>query len=298
MKRLALLLALLVHATGCLAFHRGPMPGEPKKARYLEIDGTRVRYTDDGEGPPVVLIHGFASSLETWLTTSPALLGKHRVISLDLRGFGWTDRPENRAYDPASQGAMVWALLDELGVKETALVAHSWGSSVAMAMSLAQPQRVTRIALFDAFLFSDQLPPFFYWARADGLGEALFAAFYDQRPDERMAAVFFDPTRLSEQLAEEVEKAMQRPGTRAAALATVRGMHLEQQEGRYREVKVPMLLVWGREDGVTTLPFGERMQALTGAKLVVLPRCGHFPMLEQWQAANAELVAFLDGGAR
>ena len=74
----------LVSLVGCMAFHQGPIAGEPKGARFMQLDGARVRYTDEGEGPPVVLIHGFASSLDAWATVTPRLVKNPRVIALDL----------------------------------------------------------------------------------------------------------------------------------------------------------------------------------------------------------------------
>src|SRR5262249_10575477 len=109
--------ALLVpFLAGCLSFHSGPMPGEPKTAKFAAVEGARVRYLDKGQGPAVVLIHGFASSLETWDGIVPLLVKNHRVIALDLKGFGWTDRPEGD-YSPAAQARIVLKLLDQLGVK-------------------------------------------------------------------------------------------------------------------------------------------------------------------------------------
>lgn len=299
MRRL-LAVALLVAApalAGCLSFHRGPMPGEPKDATFIEVEGTRVRFRDEGEGPPVVLIHGFASSLETWELVAPELVKKHRVLSLDLKGFGWTDRPEGD-YSPWAQAKIVRALMDRRGVDRAAIVAHSWGSSVALALALGAPERVTRIALYDAWVFEDQIPTYFRLARRSGMGELLFALNYDERPDERLTLAFHDPAVVTEKLAEDVERAMSRPGTVAAALAAVRGQQFAEVEKRYRTIKKPVLLLWGREDVVTTLDFGERLfKELPQAKLVVYPKCGHFPMIEAPHASTTELVKFLDEGA-
>lgn len=298
--RLLLTAALLVAApalAGCLSFHQGPMPGEPKDATFIEVEGTRVRFTDKGEGPPVVLIHGFASSLETWETVTPELVKKHRVIALDLKGFGWTDRPEGD-YSPWAQARIVRALMDRRGIEKAAIVAHSWGSSVALALALGAPERVTRIALYDAWVFEDQIPTFFRLARRSGVGEILFGLYYKERPDDKLALAFHDPTVLNEKLAEDVELAMERPGTVAGALAAVRGQQFAEVEKRYRTIKKPVLLLWGREDVVTTLDFGERLfKELPSARLVVYPKCGHFPMLEAPAASTTELVKFLDEGA-
>jgi pimeloyl-ACP methyl ester carboxylesterase len=305
--------ALLLFASvtmGCLSFHKGPMPGEPKTASFADVDGVRVRYVDTGavapqqagesdavapqqEKPTVVLVHGFASAIEAWATVSPALAATHRVIALDLKGFGWTDRPEGD-YSPDAQARMLLKLLDQRGITKTAIVAHSWGSSVALAATLAAPERITKIALYDAWVYEDQLPPFFHWARADGVGEALFGLWYKERADERISLAFYDKTIVNERFVDDVNAALDRPGTVAAALAAVRGQRFSEVEQKYKTIDKPTLLLWGREDAVTPVRFGERLSRdLPNAKMVTYARCGHFPMIEARAASNRDLVAFL-----
>jgi pimeloyl-ACP methyl ester carboxylesterase len=314
----ALFLLLFLPLTGCLSFHKGPMPGEPSGARFADVDGVRVRYTDTGEPesspaanaangeptdirtqpprPTVVLVHGFASALEAWTAVTPALAKTHRVIALDLKGFGWTDRPEGD-YSPDAQAKLVLRLLELRGVSRSAIVAHSWGSSVALAAAMQAPERVTRLALYDAWVYEDQLPTFFHWARANGVGEALFGLFYKERADERMALAFYDQKYVTEPLVESVDAALDRPGTLAAALAAVRGQRYADVERRYRAMDKPTLLMWGREDIVTPLRYGERLSRdLPTSKLVTYPRCGHFPMIEAVAASNRDLASFLAEG--
>jgi pimeloyl-ACP methyl ester carboxylesterase len=325
----ALLLALPLLG-GCLSFHKGPMPGEPQAARFADVDGVRVRYTDTGEPEPleskapkpeadasqdgsadasldvkprasakptVVLVHGFASAIEAWAGVAPALAKTHRVIALDLKGFGWTDRPEGD-YSPEAQALLVLKLLELRGVTQSAFVAHSWGSSVALAAALKAPDRVTKLALYDAWVYEEQLPTFCHWARAEGIGEALFGLYYKERVDERIALAFFDKRFVTEKLVESVEEAVERPGTVAAALAAVRDQDYSFPQRRYAKINKPTLLMWGREDLVTPLQFGERLSRdLPSSKLVVYPRCGHFPMIEALAASNRDLVQFLADGA-
>lgn len=314
-----LCLFVLAATCGCLSFHQGAMPGEPKNATFVEVEGARVRYldtdpstaeaqktieTDDGheaiataskDKPTVVLVHGFASSIENWAPVIPALSKSYRIIAMDLKGFGWTDRPEGD-YSPEAQAKIILRLMDTRGVKQAAIVAHSWGSSVAMMALLQAPERFTRVALYDAWLYEDQLPAFFHWARVGGVGEALFGLYYNERPDERMSLAFYDKKFVSERLVEEVEKALDRPGTRAAALAASRGQRYADVEARYKTMDKPTLLLWGREDAVTPIRYGERLsRELPNARMVVYPRCGHFPMIEARDASNRDLMAFLGG---
>ncbi len=291
--RAAVALFAAMLGAGCLAHHTGPMPGEPRRATFAEVEGARVRYVDRGQGPAVVLLHGFASALDTWEAVIPRLARNHRVIALDLKGFGWTDRPPGD-YSPRAQARLVRALLDARGVREAAFVAHSWGASVALAYALRYPTRVTRLALYDAWVYEEQLPTFFLWARAPGIGEALFSLFYKERPDERLALAFHDPRRITERFASAVERALERPGTVAAALDAVRGQRYENVQARYHTITAPTLLLWGREDAVTPLAYGERLaRDLPDARLVVYPRCGHLPMIEAQAASTRELERFL-----
>jgi pimeloyl-ACP methyl ester carboxylesterase len=280
---------------GCLSFQPGPLADEPEDAQFTRVEQTRVRYIDVGEGPPVVLLHGFAASLNTWDPVVPALAEDHRVIALDLKGFGWSGRPEGD-YSPQAQAELVWALLDERGVDQAAVVAHSWGSSVALAMTLAQPERVERLALYDAWVFEEQLPSFFVWARAAGIGEAMFRLYYNERPEDKIALAFYDKTKITQELVEHTRRMQQRRGTTAAALAAVRGQRYEAMQQRYSEIEQPVLLLWGREDKVTPLQMGERLASeLPDAELVVYPRCGHFPMIEAHSASTRDLADFLSG---
>jgi len=298
------LLMLMPWTVGCLSFHRGPMPGEPRGS-YLQLQGARVRYTDSAEATPAdrqkpaaVLIHGFAASLDTWVEVAPALTTSHRVVTLDLKGFGWSDRPEGD-YSPDAQARLVFGLMDHLGIEKATWVAHSWGSSVALSGAISQPDRVQKLALYDAWVYEEQLPVFFQWARASGIGESMFAAFYKERTEDRMLLAFFDKKRVSEELVDAVNAALDRPGTVAAALAAVRGQRFAEMQSRYKSVTQKTLLLWGREDLVTTQSYGERLSRdLPNAKLIMYPRCGHFPMIEAKEASTRDLVEFLRDDAK
>ena len=286
--------ALALALSGCVSFHAGAMPGEPANATFMTINGVRMRYVDQGAGSPVVLIHGFASSIENWTAVMPALVADgHRVIAMDLHGFGWTDRAPGD-YSSESQARLVLALMDRLNIDRADIVGHSYGGGVTLQIALLEPARVQRIALYDAWVYDDQLPAFFHIARADGIGEAMFATWYGERTEDRMALAFYDQRFVTMELIDAVEASLRRPGTYAAALAAVRGMHYERIQTRYGEVTQPTLLLWGREDHVTTLDVGERLvRTLPGARLVVYPGCGHFPMIEHAAQSTAELVRFL-----
>lgn len=290
----ALLLGLY---PGCFAFHTDPLPADsPEPAtRFVTVDGVALRVREEGpaKGPAVVLIHGYGSSLDTWRSVVPRLSDRSRVIAVDLKGFGRSARPDGD-YSPTAQARLVLGILDQLGVEKTAVVGHSWGASVALTMALLAPQRVTRIAVYGGFVFEEQIPPYFRWAQVDGLGELVFAMSFLERPDERLARAFYDPDKLEERYVERVVADLERPGTLAASLAAVRGMDFVSITTRLSEVRQPALLLWGREDRVSPPVYGERLAAaLPLARLIVYPRCGHFPHVEALDASTRALIDFL-----
>ena len=289
----SLLFVGLLMVTGCPQFHSGPVPDAPTGARFVEVDDLRVRYSDDGQGPVVVLIHGYSSSLDIWQPVARRLQKKHRVIAIDLKGFGYTDRPAGD-YSPAAQATLVWRVLDKLGVRDAAVVGHSWGASVALAMTLSKPARVRRVALYSAYVFETQVPSFLRWARVGVVGEALFSLFYRERIAERVALAYHDERFVTVERLDHVERELGRPGAVAAALATARGQRYRTLERRYASITQPVLLLWGKADRITPIAFAHRLRnELPDTELVALERCGHIPMVEAFAPTTHALSGFL-----
>jgi pimeloyl-ACP methyl ester carboxylesterase len=294
------ILAAAVVATLALAacspsFHPGRLPGAPADATYVDVDGVSLRYrsTGDGDGPAVVLIHGYGASLDSWRGVDDALAAVHRVIAIDLKGFGWSSRPDGD-YAPAAHAALVWKALDKLGATDVALVGHSWGASVVLAMALERPDRVRRIALVSAYVYDEQVPSFIRWSQVGGIGELIFALTYRERIEERVPLAYHDDRFVTQARVDAVQAEFDKPGTVAAALATARGHRFAAQAARYPSIAKPVLLLWGDDDLVTPASAGQRLaRELPNATLVMFPACGHMPMVEARPALVRALQAFL-----
>jgi uncharacterized protein (TIGR04551 family) len=292
-RAIAVALALSIGSLGCASHYQGKLPGAPADATFVEVDGVHVRYLEMGQGPAVVLVHGYGGSVDHWKTVMPALATHFRVIALDLKGFGWTDRPEGD-YSPAAEAALVWKALDKLGVGDAAIVGHSWGSSVALSMAVQAPQRTRRVALYDAYVYDEEVPSFFRWAEKPGIGEALFGLFYKERFEDRGPLAYYDERWVTQARIDHIEDDLERPGTVAAALAIARTHHFAELHEKLRTFDKPVLLLWGENDEVTPVSFGERLQnELLHAKLIKYPRCGHLPMVEAHAPSTRDLALFL-----
>ncbi len=246
--------------------------------------------------PAVVLLHGFGSSRRVWAGLIPALAGAHRVIAVDLVGFGESSRRPGD-YSPEAQVRRVLALLDDLGVDRADVVAHSMGSVAALAMAESAPDRVGRIALLGAWVYDEQMPWFLRAALPPGGGEFLFGAWYDAHLDARFRYSFHDADHwVTEGMVERAREQIARPGTRAAALASLRDLGLAERQDRYGAIGHSVLLIQGEEDAVARPRFAERLGGqLPAARLERVAGVGHFAMLEARARVASLLDAFLAG---
>ena len=276
-------LTMLLFLSGCAAFVSERPPGAAADANYVAAAGVDLHYREWGQANrdrgTVVFIHGFAASLESWGPIPEYIGEQFHVIAFDVKGFGLSPRPAGD-YAPPAQAVHLWAGLDQLGVKRATLVGHSWGASLVLAMALAQPERVERLALMSAYAYDEEVPTFFRWAQSP-LGDAMFAMFYRQQLAERVRLAYYDERYVTAERVANVEREMSRPGTTAAALAAVRGQRYADLSRRYPTITAPTLIVWGQEDRVTPVAFADRLaRDLSNSRVKIYPLCGHMPMVE------------------
>jgi pimeloyl-ACP methyl ester carboxylesterase len=120
--------------------------------RHVRAGDVSLHVAEAGEGPPVLLLHGWPQHWYAWRKVAPQLASDHRVICPDLRGFGWSDAPAG-AYDKRTLAADVLALLDALEIERVDLVAHDWGAWIGFLLCLDHPAR------FNHYLALNMYPP-------------------------------------------------------------------------------------------------------------------------------------------
>jgi pimeloyl-ACP methyl ester carboxylesterase len=268
------------------------------EARFETIAGRRVRFVRQGSGPPLVLLHGFASSIYTWKDVLPLLAQEHDVVALDFPGFGQSDCPSDLSFD--EYPAVVLGLLDRLGLSRASLVGNSMGGAVAVAVAAEQPLRVERLVLLDAagFNLDEKDRP----AAIRLVGSGPVAAVLDRLPLRRLIVgmslrqVFFDDALVTRERIDEYLEPVLRGGTPQAirSLLASRSLHPATVEGLLAKVVAPALIVWGREDEWIPLrDAGRFAAALPGSRVVVLDRCGHMPQEERPAEVARHIGAFL-----
>jgi len=281
----------------------GPTGGWLKAAglepRFETVAGLRVRYVRAGEGPAVVLLHGFASSLYTWKDVLPALAGTRTVVALDFPGFGQSDQPPDLSADVYP--GLVLGLMDRLGLGRVALVGNSMGGAVATLVAGRSPERVSALVLVDAAGFLEEGDrPWILRLANTAPGGAVFERLPVRRRMVRLSLrqVFHDPALVTEERFDEYLAPLQRPGATASILSLLasRAGDPGQVAAAAARVSVPTLVIWGKQDRWIPVEHADRfLAAIPGARKVVLDPCGHLPQEERPGDVVPLLREFLGG---
>ncbi|WP_139043301.1 alpha/beta fold hydrolase [Mycobacterium lentiflavum] len=261
------------------------------------INGLRLQYLDYGAGPAVVLLHGMASSWQWWLENIPALAQQHRVIAVDLPGFGQSD-PLPAPAEMATHARTVLDLLTELGIESATVSGHSMGGLVAIEMFKADPRRTSNLILVD----SGGVPMSERRLAVILVVLRLCSAFLRRRfvrhalatrmwvRQIALRAAFRDPRAMSPELAAMTMPAFGGPGSVDAIPAAARSVHATVPES----ITCPVLLVWGEHDVVVPPSCAHQMHdKLPDCELAVFSGVGHSPMVELPDRFNDLALNFL-----
>lgn len=126
----------------------------PFASHFLEVDGGRMHYLDEGEGQPILMVHGQPTWSFMYRHLIRGLSPKARCIAVDHIGFGLSDKPRHWSYTPAEHAANLTALVEHLDLEPLTLVVHDWGGPIGLGFAIDHPQRIRRIVAFDTWMWS------------------------------------------------------------------------------------------------------------------------------------------------
>lgn len=246
----------------------------------LERDGVKIYYEVHGEGPPLLLTHGYSATSGMWKGQIEALSKRFRLILWDMRGHGRSDYPEDQAAysEEATVGDMA-AILDAVGAQTAIVGGLSLGGYMSLGFYRAHPERVR------ALLIIDTGPGF----RKEEAREA-----WNRTARETAARFETEGLASLQSLSPERRQAEHRDASGLACAA--RGM-LAQRDSRVIDslpaIRVPSLIVVGADDTPFLIASDYMAAKIPGAKKVVIPNAGHAANIDQPQAFNAALLDFL-----
>ena len=282
----------------------------PVPTRYLELDGIEVAYSELGQGEPaLVLIHGLGSYLPVWERNLAPLAAHHRVIAIDLPGYGRSSKASYR-YSMHFFAEVVQAVIDRLHVGRVVLVGHSMGGQIALTHALLHPGRAEALVLAAPAGLER-------FGRGEGrwLAEAVSKEFVEATPLDgiytNLAGNFSHMPKEAQFMADDRVRVIGGADFDGYAYAVSRSVNAMIEEpvlDQLCRIQVPVLVTFGADDGLIPNPIlhggdtrklaENAVSRFPRAELVMIPRAGHMVQFEQPRLWNRAVLQFLAKEAR
>lgn len=299
-----LIILLVIVALVGISLALGRTTREAQSVRddeFVEMEGSWIRYRVSGEGPPVLLVHGFLSSSRIWGPLADRLAERFTVYSLDLRGFGESDKPL-AGYGVRHGSRLLHTFCVQFGLGNVALVAHDVGGDMAAKLSADHPELVRSLTLVATPANEDQidLPTTLWLATLPVIGPLFYALGQYVGPVRKLWLRSFvsDKGDLPEELVEDA--AVSTPVAVRSTFNTVRREISRERVARQaHHIKAPILLMVGEEDRIVD-PQSTEVWADNASRpeVALMEGCGHLPMRELPEEFSSRLLSFLTGDER
>jgi pimeloyl-ACP methyl ester carboxylesterase len=270
--------------------------------RFIDVGTVKTRYWSEGSGSPLVLIHGFGDSVDTWSRVVGPLAARHRVFALDVLGAGRTDKPAGPMPFPRL-ARFVRDFMDAVGVERANVVGQSMGGGIALNLTLQCPDRVDRLVLVDSAGLGREMPLDLRVCTLPVLGDFLTRTSRE-RTTTFLRKCFYDPSFVTPDMVDAFAAFGSLPGAHSAMLSWLRS---NADLGGWRKdivapvlagldtIVAPTLVIWGRQDRIIPLAHSAiAVKGIPGAKLHVFDPCGHVPQQERAEEFAALVVDFLE----
>ena len=247
------------------------------------INGITIRYEVSGDGPAVLLTHGYSSTGFAWAEQHRALGDRYRVISWDMRGHGETESPDDPAqYSHDLTVADMRGLLGHLGVERAVVGGLSLGGTMSLAFYRRHPDMVRALVICDS---------------GPGYRNAEARAEWNRRAEARAADLEARGLEVLSGGSRDMREAVRRHRSAQGLAHAARGMLAQRDSGiidSLPDVRVPTLVIVGDQDTPFIAPCEYMAKKIPGARLEVIKDAGHSSNLDQPEAFNRVLRAFLD----
>jgi len=296
-------LALVNHAAARRAERRHPARGH-----FIEVDGVRLHYTDRGNGPPILLLHGNAVSGDDYDTSGivARLLERHRVIIFDRPGFGHSERPRGRLWTAMEQAELLHKAMRQLGIERPVVVGHSWGAIVALSLAVRHPADTAGLVLLSGYYHWTLRPDVLLVVPGaiPGLGDLLrytVSPLLGRLLMPLLKRGMFSPAAIPARFRAEYSDAMALRPSQIRATSADGALMIPgalQLRGDYASLPMPVTIMAGKGDKVVFARRARRLQAeIPGSVLHILEGVGHMihhSAPRQVAAAIAEVAAAAD----
>ncbi|MDD5727704.1 MAG: alpha/beta hydrolase, partial [Victivallales bacterium] len=272
-----------------------------KNYKYIDIDGVSIAYLERGCGQQTLLfVHGFASFSFTWQKMLEYFPEDVRAVAIDLKGYGYSEKFCDDKLSPFDQANILKEFIARLDLKDIYLIGHSMGGAISL-LTLFNPEvkaRVRRLVLVDTAGLFQKIPDFIDDLTVMSPHNPLLR-LTDENLLARMVLeqTYCDKTKITPETIEEYSKILRMKNAKECLIGAARQIAIGNVRSFHRKMaalRLPVLLIWGEKDSIIDLEDAFIFfHNLSGAKLKIIPECGHSPQEEQAQETAKIMGKFL-----
>jgi len=267
------------------------------QSQFMEIQGMQVHYKVEGTGPPLVLIHGTASSLHTWDSWTKHLIGNYKVIRMDIPAFGITGPNSGNDYSINSYVNFIHEFLEILGEDTVSIAGNSLGGRICWNYAKTYPDKISKLILIDPSGLSMPNDPETSIGFKIAKTPILNALFTRVTPKflhrKSILEVYADPNKVTDELVQRYYELMLRPGNRKAFVERVK-VEYKSNPSNLDQISSPTLILWGKQDRWIPYTHAREYQRLIpNTQVIVYENAGHVPMEEIPLKTVTDVISFL-----
>lgn len=265
--------------------------------KFIDLCGVKIycEYSLVEKRPPLLLIHGVAATLYTFNALIPLLKDYFSIISIDLPGFGRSEKSSTFIYSFQNYAKVVAGCIDHFDLDHVNIIGHSMGGQIALYTTQLIPEKVNKLVLLSssgylkrankALIFCTYLPFFGYYVKHQ---------VHKQEVKDVLKNVFYDHALITESHIREFAKPLEEKGFYTSLMRLLRYREGDLSSEDLKTIDKPTLLLWGKEDRVVSYRVGERLaNDLPNTKLVIYEKAGHLLTEERPQEVFEEILGFI-----
>lgn len=262
----------------------------------LEVEGIPIHLISEGKGPLVLFVHGSQAWSYAWRYQVKAFAAAgYQAVAVDLPGNGYSTAPAHYDYSVSGNARLIGAILDAIHAPKAFLVASSAGGLPVLDFAIRYPDRVSALILSSSCGVPHSLPGLWNLIRLPLVGEAARLFLSPLLFRKNLVEVFADPQKVTREDVEAYLRPLLRPGSWTANLRTERSTNPVFVELNLKEIRCPVLIIWGQQDPWHPVTMAEAFrQQLPQAEVEILSNCGHLPHEEQPDCFNELALSFLE----
>lgn len=267
--------------------------------KFINLDGVRVHYIERGEGEPVLMVHGLGSYSYTWRHNIDVLASHFRVLAIDLKGFGLSEKPIGPGYSIDSHVYTVLQFISKLDLDWVHFVGSSMGGEIGLRICLEKPELIHKLILIGSSGYRDKLPssirllarlPYKYVVRP------LIKRKYltDEALFQFVKSAFYNPHAITEEEIRQYLYPVSTHGFEQSFIRLLREFDFGKRKEEYESIKHQALILAGEKDFVIPHEHSLKLhRALQNSSLITIPNSGHFLHEEKPEEINRFMLDFL-----